>query len=491
MITILTTTKDQDSIRKVVDSVDRLNELVAITTENSSSIPGDKVITVLSESIECAIDWFDTEPPILLPVVPFDNESLLAIVFYKLGNEQQAFEYLQEDNPLFVPLLIATQIKFGYQIEMDALEHLSAHNRAIVHHYGILSLQSSLDDLEARYKDVLSKESNSSLKCFTAKHYANLLLDVQRYDEAAELCATCSNETKQEEALIALRILWTTAKTKGLQLPYNEKELLKIAEDQAKCIAYLLEHEFQLQAALLALDASDVSNYLGNYPTAKEYLTLAIKIFKEHQIPEFMGEAALKKATLLYNWSKNGSPQYYKASINAFQDALKIFKRDTHPEQFAEIHHNLALIYSEIPAAPEEKGMWIAFSASAFKEALQYFSEEQFPYEYAMVCHNYATALMDFPPAKLHNNHEKANDFFEKALAIRTAEAYPTERAISLLNVIELGWLMHNDNEKIEEQRLLQMKKQAEEVLTLVKDTHLQQKAQEQLARLEELKTLI
>ena len=491
MITILTTTKFENDLQKVIDSIPRLNELVTITTNEDELEIGKKRLYVNEREIACYLDWFDTEPPYLFPTIAYSTDALLAMVYYKLGNEQRAFEHIDESNTLFFPLLVATKIKFGYELHSEVVAQLSGHNRAIVNHYGVLADNQSFEEIKALYESILQNEHDDEVQCYTAKHYANLLLDAQKFGGAAALCAKYLKKAPNKNSKMALRMLWATAKTKGLQLPYNEMELLKIATVQVKCIDFLQEHGFDLNAALLAMDAADVSNFLSDYPTAKAYINLAIKIFKEHDLNELLGEAGLKKATLLYNWSKNGSPQYYKASINAFQDTLKIFKRDSHPAQFAEVHHSLALIYSEIPASPEEKPMWIAFSASSFKEALTYFKEDEFPYEHAMVCHNYATALIDFPPAKLHNNHEKANDMFHKALSIRTAKEYPTERALTLLNHIELGWLMHNENEKMEETRLNQMKAQAEEVLELVNDVHLQEKAKEQLNRLEALKELI
>ena len=202
-----------------------------------------------------------------------------------------------------------------------------------------------------------------------------------------------------------------------------------------------------------------------------------------------MGEAGLKKAILLYTWSKNGSPQYYKAAINAFQDTLKVFKRDIHPKKFADVHHHLAMIYSEIPVTPEEKPMWTAFSASSFKNALEIYTKEEYPYEFAMASHNYATALMSFPPAKLHSNHNKANDFFENALTIRTSEKYPIERALTLLNQLELFWLTHNENENEENIKFNEMVAKANEVKTLVHDKDLIENANEQLKRLDALKS--
>merc|ERR1712000_85448 len=200
-----------------------------------------------------------------------------------------------------------------------------------------------------------------------------------------------------EEAKNALKVQLATAMMQQLKVPFNTDALEQISTLFEEAISFYEAKDLKIQAGLLLIDASEIANYKEDFILSKDYINKAILYFKEADIPEFLGEASLRKATLLYTWSKNGQPQYYKAAINAYQDTLKVFKRDTHPDKFAEIHHNMALIYSEIPVSPEEKPMWTAFCASSFKEALAYFTKERFPYEYAMVSHNYATALINFP----------------------------------------------------------------------------------------------
>jgi hypothetical protein len=151
----------------------------------------------------------------------------------------------------------------------------------------------------------------------------------------------------------------------------------------------------------------------------------------------------------------------------------------------------MALIYSEIPVSPEEKPMWTAFCASSFKEVLAFYTKEKYPYEHAMASHNYATALMHFPPAKIHNNLEKAAGLFNEALEIRTASKYPFERALTLLNQLELGWLTHNENSSEELKKYEEMKAKAEEVKTLVDDEDLITRADLHLKELEKVKSLI
>ena len=276
-----------------------------------------------------------------------------------------------------------------------------------------------------------------------------------------------------------------------VSLPYDKMQLEEIQKLQSICIEYYEKNDLKVNAGLILINASEIANYQEDFIKSKELINKAILYFKEADIPEFLGEATLQKATLLYTWSKNGSPQYYKPAINTFQNALKVFKRDTHPYKFADIHHNLALIYSEIQVSEEEKAIWTAFCASSFKEALTIYTKEEFPYEFSMLCHNYATALMGFPEAKLHNNWNKAFGLFEDALSIRTAKAYPFERALTLLNQLELYWLLHNEDSASEIKKYNEMLSKVKEIHQLVNEKELLDKANIHFKKLENLKTIL
>jgi hypothetical protein len=319
----------------------------------------------------------------------------------------------------------------------------------------------------------------------------NLLLDSGELEEAKQIAKEQLEIALSDEAKNAMNTHLAGVLMAQLQMPYTKLELDEVHQIQLESIAYFEAKGLKVQAGMLLVDAAEVANFKENFIASKELINKAILYFKQEDIPEFLGEAGFKKAILLYTWSKNGSPQYYKAAINAFQDVLKVFKRDTHPQKFADVHHNLALIYSEIPVASEEKAMWTAFCASSFKEVLAFYTKEHYPYENAMASHNYATALMHFPPAKIHNNLEKASGLFEEALKVRSAKDYPFERALTLMNQLELSWLTHNEADKDELKKYEDMKAKAEEVKTLVTDSGLIEQADEHLQELEKVKSLI
>jgi len=493
MLTILTTTDTNQKVQKAIASVDRLDELVSIT-KDAETIKDLKTLVVDSDEITILLDWYDLEPPYVFPTTPFNRENLLALVFYKLGNHQKAFEFVSEEYPIYHHILIATHLHFGYEISsgmVDFCYNTSPHNNAVLSYYGIVENPKSNGELKKMFSEALSKAENDEVKVFTAKHYLNLLLDSGELQEAKILVEELKTIAISDDAKNALNTHLAGIQMAQLHVPYNQQELDSVHELQLQSIAHFEAKGQKIQAGMLLVDAAEVANFKEDFIASKELINRAIQYFKQEDIPEFLGEAGFKKAILLYTWSKNGSPQYYKAAINAFQDVLKVFKRDTHPQKFADVNHNLALIYSEIPVGAEEKPMWTAFCASSFKEVLAVYTKEKYPYEHAMASHNYATALMHFPPAKIHDNLQKAAGLFEEALKVRTAEAYPFERALTLMNQLELGWLTHNETSEEELKKYEVMKAKAQEVKTLVTDAGLIEQAENYLQELEKVKSLI
>lgn len=490
MITILTTTKHTSEVETYITSIERLNEIVYISETEANKFPVR--LKIIENNIKININWEDETPPYRFPPMPLTRENLLALTYFHLGNHQKAFEFINKNNPLYHHLLLATNLQLGYFIEEKIIEkNKNKHNQCIIQHYGNIENRWNYETLCNAYELAIQNETDPQDRAFTLKHYSNLLLDVSAFAKAEKHLISQLKTKLCQEAEIALKTQLASSLLGQLQIPYNANKLETISKLQNECLSYLKNKKEPIKEGLICLEAAEIASFKGEYIQAKTLLNKAIANFRQEDIPELLGEASLRKAILLYTWSKNGSPQYYKPAINAFQDTLKVFKRHSHPNQFADIHHNLALIYSEIPVSLEEKPIWVAFCASSFKEALAIYKKETHPYKFAMTCHNYATALMSFPEAKLHNNLNKAFDLFENALSVRTAEDYPFERALSLLNQIELMWLIHNETDKEEIENLELMIKKANEIKYLVNDPTLINKAQEQIIALENLKKIL
>ncbi|MGD1891866.1 MAG: hypothetical protein ACFB15_14910, partial [Cyclobacteriaceae bacterium] len=134
----------------------------------------------------------------------------------------------------------------------------------------------------------------------------------------------------------------------------------------------------------------------------------------------------------------------------------------------------------------QKKSILAAVSATSFQEALRFFTKDEYPYEYGLVCNNYANALTKYPTALRTDNYEKALEFYEEALSVRTA-VYPYERALTLLNYLEASWHVDNGEDGFNQQRYDDMVAKAKEVKTLVDAPDLISEAAGHLERLSQL----
>jgi tetratricopeptide (TPR) repeat protein len=533
MLSIFATTDLIPAIRQIIQTEHRLDELVQARPNFPTPAPSQpppkgegKESPLLERGLGEAVgvsflidergivlppDWHNQSPPYLFAnPLPFDAAHLLGLVFAKLGNLEKSYVYLQKNTAFWQEIVLSDQLRQGYEINLykaDKIvspenakplsadgqaasfdEYRSLHNRAVIRHYGVVSEEIRYAEIKEFYQNALSAAPNDEYRAFTAKHLATLLTDAGELTEAETLLEESIGQALSEDAEYSLKHALTQVWLKQLTVPYNEKLLLKLKDALWETLQYFEKNNLKVEAGLLWIDASHVANISNSFSEALGYATKAVQIFEAEDIPELLGHAWLRKGTLLYTWAQNGNPQFYKSALDAYQSALKIYRKDVAPDVFADIHHNLAVLYSEMPDENKKRGIWAAVSASSFKEALGYYSKETFPYEYAMICNNYGNALMKYPPAAKSDNFARALEYFNEALSIRTAEHYPYERALTLLNYIEANWNAGNEEDDFNEQRYEDMVAKAQEIKMLVSEDSLLSEADKHLTHLAQLK---
>ena len=493
MLSIFTEISQKNTVETLIKNVDRLEELVEIKTSETENSNFVTQIYFTPDFLKLEFDWFDNRPPLVIPKVTFSEDNFYALVYFALGNTQKSFEFLDQNSELYLPFLASVHLQMGWEIPQEMVSEIkekSFFNYLILQRFGNLQNRISEVEIQNSFKKIIQNKEEEKFPAF--KNQIAILIENQQFEEAENIFNTVFNtENLSEKQKISFEIQWIDCKMSQIKFPLNREFLDKILEKQNHCIAFLIQKNMPIQAGLQLMNLSEIANLKEDYTEAKDAINRAILIFKNEEIVELMGDASVRKAVLLYTWSKNGQPQYYKSAINAYQDALKVFKRDEFPEKFAEIKHNLALIYTEIPASNEEGMIWSAFSASCFKEALEIYTETDFPYEFAMASHNYATALMNYPEAKLHQNLDKSQHHFSEALKIRNAENFPTERALTLVNQLELFWQIHNENAEDELENLAKMEQNISEIEYLTKDSAILDKLAPHKEEISKLKTLL
>jgi tetratricopeptide (TPR) repeat protein len=364
------------------------------------------------------------------------------------------------------------------------------HNRAVALHYGNLESGATDDLSEAvmkAYQSAMELAPDADYKAYTTKQLATLLLDTGQLTQANQVlelaCVSTISDTARHELLAVQYAVWL----QQLVVPYDADLLEKTKTALWQVLQYYEAQQRTIQVGLLLVDAAQVANFANSFSEALGYISRAVTIFDNEGVPELLANAQYRKGVLLYTWAQNGNPQFYRPAMEAYQQALKVFTQQSAPAIFAEIQHHLGVIFAEIPDEVKKKSIWAAVSSSSFQQALAYFTREEFPYEYATICNHYANALTKYPLARKSDNYARAIGYYRDALRVRTADAYPYERALTILNYLEAGWYVGEEDPQNQRALYNDMVKKANEIRSLVADEALIRDAETHLERLGEL----
>ncbi|NJL11777.1 MAG: hypothetical protein HC913_01300 [Microscillaceae bacterium] len=465
------------------------------------------VICLKEESLYFPLDWQNHLPPYLLPNgLAVCQDLVLGTIFGKLGNLEKATAYLGASHPLLKDFQALQALQHEWLLQEEWLSgdaeraeeafeaYRIAHNQAIAAHYGSWASPPELLALHARYQEALALAPTPDYQAFTLWQYAGLLTDI---GDAPEAQAQLEKMLRQRLSLPAehsLKSLLATLLMQEIRVPYDWSLITQAKHLVWETMQYFESTGQTGEWALRLIDASEIANLHESYSESLSYINKAIQMLREEELPELLGQAQERKGTLLYTWAQSGQPQFYRGALQAWQEALKIFKKETEPARYAQIQHYLGVIFAEMPDEAQKKQLWATQSIRAFQEALLFFNEADYPYEYAQICNNFANALSKFPAALRADHYAQAIALYEKALAVRT-NAWPYERAITLLNYLEAHWFQTQDEARLglpQMQALWQtMQGMAEEVLRLVDDAVLKKEAEAHLRNLEELKIIL
>lgn len=501
MIKIFAQAELVSDIQHIIDSEDRLNELVSVVDflEQKPESSAFHLMLRKKNGITQLVDWYNVLPPYLLAEeIDFTPENLLGLVFSKLGNYEKAYEYLQGNQVLLNDIDIINCLQNGIPVDPQRLttdfnafeEYRFCHNSAILHHYAATEASFDADKTRYFYREALNSAPNGEHYAFTARQYAIFLTDFGELLQAEHLLQDAVKTALSDDAIPELKAVLCGVWMKKLVAPYDLALLDSLKNTLWEVLQHYQKQGRKVEEALLLVDAAQVANYAESFAEALGYIGRAVDILRKEEMPELLAQAQYRRGILLYTWAKKDNPQFYKGAMESFQEALKVFTRDETPDVFADIHQYLGVIYAEIPDEVRKKSIWAGVSSASFQQALSYYTKETHPYEYAMVCNNYGSALTKYPEAIHSDNLEKALFYYNEALGIRNAAEWPIERAVTLLNYVETSWHLHltgDSNQSLFDQMLAF----AQEAQTLTKDPAIVAEAQEQLEKLEVLRAAL
>ena len=123
-----------------------------------------------------------------------------------------------------------------------------------------------------------------------------------------------------------------------------------------------------------------------------------------------------------------------KEAVNCYQDALRVFTRDDHPEPFALAQNNLGLAYLAMPLASADDKLRIAVAVQALREARSVYDPETHPDAWASTTVNLANALQRAPTSTPDEHLWQAVHLYEDVLKVRTQASDPAGYARVVAN---------------------------------------------------------
>lgn len=492
---------DAPTIHEYIESVERLDELVEVQHADATRPAVSNALYINENRIHIIPDWLDKRPAIVFPSeIPFNKNYFLGMVFGMLGNEDKYPQFFTAyPAMLYIFDLIQTIIK-GEEGD-GALENILGrtkfvhpfenyafnHNVAIALNYGHYSNEINAEAITAHYSDALQLAFEPSYKAFTLKYYATFLIDNGESESAIKLLDQQTFKTLDDYPKYSLERVWCQATMKQLTFPYDEDIVAELKHRLWETLQFFDKEGHKTIAAFLWMDAATIANLSNSYSESLGYINKAVTYFKEEGQEEMTAQAQLTRGRIFYDWAQSGNPQFYRSALEAYHEALHVFKKQEAPEVFADIHHQLGVIYAELPDENKKRSIWAALSATSFNEALNYYNKIDFPFEFGMICNNFANAYAKYPEGGKTDNYEKALNYYDEALSVRPAMKYPTERAVTLLNYLEASWKAGNPDEGFNFERYNDMVAKANEIKTLTNDEQLIIETDKHLMLLDEL----
>ncbi|MGF1664416.1 MAG: hypothetical protein ACFCVG_18460 [Kineosporiaceae bacterium] len=212
--------------------------------------------------------------------------------------------------------------------------------------------------------------------------------------------------------------------------PQAALDALVAAEAAARPVAPVLAAMLLGQQATLAHQANGADpDVVTAYREASEALRGL------DAVEQAAGEITLGLATAHHELAAgSGAGGLLLEATRTYHLALRLLRRDRHPERYAFAHSNLALAYLAMPMTEAKDGLRRGVAVQSLREALGYYTRDEHPREWASVTLNLANAMQHLPSTHPVENLVEAVELYDRLLEVRSPDADPVGRARVLAN---------------------------------------------------------
>ena len=250
--------------------------------------------------------------------------------------------------------------------------------------------------------------------------------------EAALNAAEDADASPEERAEMLMEIaMGMQARPKSAQQLTDAVNLYERARDIAPPQAVLLKARIvaRMGTALQALPDSGAQSL----ERALQCFQSAIETLQQHGQPAEVAEAELNQGLVMQALIGLGRGRITDA-IAAYHRSLRVFSRETYPQEYAVLHNNLAIAYLSMPATDETGRMREALAVQSFEEVLKVINLIDHPSEYAMINNNLGNALQYAASGHALENNLRALAAYDEALRVRNVRDTPLEYANTIAN---------------------------------------------------------
>ncbi|WP_414566538.1 MULTISPECIES: hypothetical protein [unclassified Anabaena] len=175
----------------------------------------------------------------------------------------------------------------------------------------------------------------------------------------------------------------------------------------------------------------------------------ALPILQELASPEEVAEAQMNFGLVLQSLVPLNLARITD-SIQAYNEALRVFTWENYPQEYAILYNNIAIAYLSMPMASEREYLRQGLAVQSFEVALKHINLIDHPREYAMLQNNLGNALQYLVSSHPLDNNLRAIAAYDEALKVRNPRDTPLEYANTISNKANALFNLPDNPEKPE-----------------------------------------
>ena len=305
----------------------------------------------------------------------------------------------------------------------------------------VLPIAKNDPDLESSLQFQLGSACYEKYEKRFSDFLANLEKAIKCFEDVISIFPKQNYLTNDDLALIKNRL--GVAYFERLQIKGDVNDI-QLAID---CYNDVLEiyKENTLEWAMVQTNLGNVycqipENMLVNLTKAIKYYHNALSIRKKESYPQEWADVQINMASSYYKLGMlgySGGTDYIENSLQCLNNALEVYNDpNVYPEKWSSLKHTLGVVYSD-----RRKGNFIdniESSISCLEQAFTVRTSEKYPYEWAVSCKNLGIIYHQRKRSDRQANLMKGIGYLEEALKVFTLEKYPVDLAETQGNLASL-----------------------------------------------------